>query len=170
MLLTFHLFGGVLYGLCRMVLEAIQIRNGISLSVHQRSSYVTLDAYSKGCFQIAPGIVVYNHLLNEYISVFPPLHLYQLHIYDLELLAHVLVAQVWGPQFVSQHVQIFTDNIACFYLVWNGLSAFNNRLRMARLYATLQIHHDYRAEPAWLSTKDNWLADSYSRPADLKCQ
>ena len=115
-----------------MVLEAIQIRNGISLSVHQRSSYVTLDAYSKGCFQIAPGIVVYNHLLNKYISVFPPLHLHRLHIYDLELLAHVLVAQVWGPQFVSQHVQIFTDNIACFCLVSKGRSAFDNRLRMAK--------------------------------------
>ena len=61
-----------------------------------------------------------------------PVHLHQLHIYDLELLAHVLVAQVWGPQFVSQHVQIFTDNIACFCLVWEGRSAFDNRLRMAK--------------------------------------
>ena len=113
------------------LLEAIQIRNGISLIVHQTSSYVTLDAYSKGWFQIAP---------------------------------------VWGPQFVSQHVKIFTDNIAYFCLVSKGRSAFDNRLRMARLYATLQIHHDYRAEPACLKTKDNWLADAFSRPADPKCQ
>ena len=45
---------------------------GFFFIVHKTSSYVTLDAYSKGWFQDAPGIVVYNHLLNEYISVFPP--------------------------------------------------------------------------------------------------
>ena len=50
----------------------------------------------------------------------------------------------------------------------NGRSAWDNRLRLARIYAMSQIHDGYRAEPAWISTSDNWLADALSRPAEKK--
>ena len=151
-------------------LEALQARNGVSFLVQESTSFITLDASTNGWFQGAPGIGAYNQHLNEYISVSPPPHLHQLHISDLELLAHVLVARAWGPQMASQHVTVHTDNTACFWLVHNGRSAWDHRLRMARLYAMSQIHNDYRAEPAWISTTDNWLADAYSRPAEHKSQ
>ena len=38
-------------------------------------------------------------------------HFRQVHISDLELLACVLVARVWGTQFVSKHIQIFHKSI-----------------------------------------------------------
>ena len=151
-------------------LEALQARNGVSFLVQESTSFITLDASTNGWFSGAPGIGAYNQHLNEYISVSPPPHLHQLHISDLELLAHVLVARAWGPQMASQHVIVYTDNSACFWLVHNGRSAWDHRLRMARLYAMSQIHNDYRAEPAWISTSDNWLADAYSRPAEEKSQ
>ena len=39
---------------------------------------------------------------------------------------------------------------------------------MARIYASDQIIHDYRAQPAWISTEDNWLADALTRPGSEK--
>ena len=145
-------------------LEAIKIRNGVSFLVHDATATITLDASSNGWHLGAPGIGAYHHGRNEYISVSPPEHLHGLHISDLELLAHLLVARVWGSQMVHQHVTVFTDSKCCFFLIKNGRSAHDVRLRMARLYATHQIQHDYRAEPAWISTEDNWLADSLTRP------
>ena len=151
-------------------IEALGARNGVSFLVHKSTSFITLDASTNGWFGGDPGIGAYNQYLNEFISVSPPPHLHQLHISDLELLAHVLVARVWGPQMAEQHVTVHTDNAACFWLVSNGRSAWDNRLRLARIYAMSQIHDGYRAEPAWISTSDNWLADAYSRPADSKSQ
>ena len=39
---------------------------------------------------------------------------------------------------------------------------------MARIYASDQIIHDYRSQPAWNSTEDNWLADALTRPGSEK--
>ena len=69
-----------------------------------------------------------------------PVHFHQVHISDLELLACVLVARVWGTQFVSQHIQIFHKFIMTTELNPPG------------------------------STKANCLVNAYSRTADPKCQ
>ena len=69
-----------------------------------------------------------------------PVHFRQVHISDLELLAHVLVARVWGTQFVSQQKQIFYKFIMTTELSPPG------------------------------STKENCLADAYSRTTDSTCQ
>ena len=66
------------------------------------------------------GIRACNYALNEFISVPPPAHLHDLHTSDLELLAHLLVVRVGDPQLA-------------------------HRLRMARIHASDQITHDYRA-------------------------
>ena len=68
----------------------------------------------------------------------------------------------------SQQVKVFTDNSACFYLAQNGRSAWDHRLRMARIFAMSQVDFSYRVEPAWISTSDNWLADALSRPGEKK--
>ena len=148
--------------------EALKIRNGVSFLVHDSTAEITLDAATDGWHGRVPGIGAYHYQLNEYISVSPPEHLHQLHISDLELLAHVLVARVWGPQMAKQQVTVWTDNSACFWLSKNGRTAVDQRLKMARIYATSQITHDYRAVPAWISTDDNWLADALSRPNSAK--
>ena len=149
-------------------LEAIQVRNGVSFLVQDATVEISLDASSNGWANGAPGIGAYHHGLHEYISVSPPPELHDLHISDLELLGHLLVARVWGSQMAHQHARILTDSECCFFLIKNGRSAHDNRLRMARLYASHQIEHDYRAEPVWLSTTDNWLADALTRTGSEK--
>ena len=149
-------------------LEALRLRNGVSFLVQTSTAVITLDASTSGWYGGAPGIGAYHHQRHEYISVSPPEHLHELHISDLELLAHLLVARVWGPEMDCQQVKVFTDNTACFYLAQNGRSAWDHRLRMARIFATSQINFSYRVEPAWISTSDNWLADALSRPAEKK--
>ena len=128
-------------------LEALQVRNGVSFLVQDVTTEIILDASSNGWFNGETGIGAYHHGLHEYISVSPPPHLHDLHISDLELLSHLLVARIWGPQMVHQHVRVLTDSECCFFLVKNGRSAHDNRLRMARLYASHQIEFDYRTEP-----------------------
>ena len=154
----------------RWWLDALALRNGISFLVHESTVDITLDASSSGWWGQTPGIGAYHHQLNEFISVCPPVHLHDLHISDLELLAHLLVARVWGPKLRHQHATIWTDNEACFFLIKNGRSAHDRRLRMARIYAFSQIELEYRAEPAWISTKDNWVADVLSRPGSAQCR
>ena len=149
-------------------LEALDLRNGVSFLVQKSTMVITLDASTTGWSDGSPGIGAYNYDKNEYISVSPPPQLHNLHISDLELLAHVLVARVWGPELESIHVKVYTDNKCCWYLAKNGRSAHDQRLRMARIFALSQVEHNYRVEPAWISTGDNWLADAYSRPADEK--
>ena len=151
-------------------LDALDHRNGTSFLVHKSTADITLDASSTGWWGGTPGIGAYHHQLNEYISVCPPAHLHDLHISDLELLAHILVARVWGPRMHHQHVTIWTDNEACFFLIKNGRSAHDRRLRMARIFAFSQIQMEYRGEPAWISTKQNWIADALSRPSSSQCR
>ena len=143
--------------------EAINLRNGVSFLVHMSTALITLDASTHGWAGRKPGIGAYHYGLNEYISVCPPSHLQDLHINDLELLAHVLVVRVWGARMQKQHITIKTDNESCYFLLSRGRSSFDNRLRMARIVSLDQIANDYRAESAWISTSDNWLADALTR-------
>ena len=154
----------------RWWLDALLLRNGISFLVHKSTADITLDASSNGWWGHKPGIGAYHFGLNQYISVCPPVHLHDLHISDLELLGHILVARVWGPLMLHQHITVWTDNEACFWLAKNGRSSHDRRLKMARIYAFSQIELEYRAEPAWVSTKDNWVADALSRPASAECR
>ena len=67
------------------------------------------------------GIRACNYALSEFISVPPPAHLHDLYTSGLELLAHLLVVRVRDPQLAQ-------------------------RLRTARIHASDQITHDYRAQ------------------------
>ena len=100
-------------------LEALQLRNGVSFLVQDVNAEISLDASSNGWFSGHPGIGAYHHGLNEYISVSPPPHLHNLHISDLELLGHLLVARVWGSQMARQHIRVHTNSECCFYLIKN---------------------------------------------------
>ena len=80
-------------------LEALVLRNGVSFLVQKSTAVITLDASTTGWSDGSPGIGAYNFDRNEFISVSPPQHLHSLHINDLELLAHVLVARVWGDEY-----------------------------------------------------------------------
>ena len=98
-------------------LEALQVRNGVSFLVQDATVKISLDASSNGWANGAPSIGAYHHGLHEYISVSPPPELHDLHISDLELLGDLLVARVWGPQMVHQHICILTDSECCLFLI-----------------------------------------------------
>ena len=114
------------------LLEAIQIQNGVSF-------LVPLTPILTGCSKTHHALVPIITCSTNTILC-SPVHFRQVHISDLELLAHVLVARVWGTQFVSQQKQIFHKFIMTTELSPPG------------------------------STKENCLADAYSRMTDTKCQ
>ena len=84
-----------------MVAGSLRLRNGVSFLVQKSPAVITLDVSTSGWHDGAPGIGAYHYERNEYISVSPPEHLHSLHISDLELLGHLLVARVWGPEMES---------------------------------------------------------------------
>ena len=138
MLLTFHLFGGVLSGWHWIV------AGNYPYSKWCFFSYITLPLMPlmpilTGGFKTHQSLVLIITCSTNTILC-SPVHFRQVHISDLELLACLLVARVWGTQFVSKHIQIFHKSIM-----------------------TTELN-----QPA--STKANCLVNAYSRTADPKCQ
>ena len=125
------------------LLEAIQIQNGVSFLVHKTSSYITLDTYFNRLLQDAPCIGAYNHLLNEYNSMFPcPLPP--------------------GSYFWSGAIGTCPCGTSLGHTV-----CVSTKTNIS------QIHHDYRAEPAWLDQgklssrcllQDDWYKMSANHP------
>ena len=146
--------------------NAIKLHNGVSFLVPEATIHISLDASTDGWYQGKPGLGAYNHSTHEYFSEPAPEHLEELGIADLELLAHVAAVHLWGPAWHGHEVAIHTDNQATYYLLRNGRSRDDRRLRMSRSIATQGIQHQFRIISEWIPTTENTLADALSRVGD----
>ena len=149
-------------------IDAIQLRNGVSFLEFSATTHVAKDASSDGWYEGLPGIGIFNFSNNEFVSCTPPPHLQSLIIADLELLAHVVAGNLWGPSWNGHQVTGETDSAACFYLLKNGRTRHQIRLQMSRHFATLQVEHNFKWETKWISTHLNVLPDALSRWGDPK--
>lgn len=146
--------------------EAISLRNGVSFLVPDNTLHISLDASTNGFYDGKPGIGAYNHQNHQYVSTTPPPELSDLCIADLELLAHVVAVRIWGPGWKGCEITIHTDNMATYYLLTNGRSRDDRRLRMSRAVATAEIQSQCRLVSRWIPTTENTLADALSRVGD----
>ena len=149
-------------------LEALHLRNGITFLEHHSTVHIAKDASSNGWYNELPGIGVYNFSNHEYIACTPPEHLRHLIIADLELLAHVLAANVWGSSWNGHQVTGETDSSACFYLLQNGRTRHEIRLKMSRFFASSQVKNCFRWKTQWIATEENVLPDALSRLGSKK--
>ena len=95
--------------------EAISLRNGISFLEFKSVVRVDMDASTDGWYGNLPGIGIYNFANDQYVTCTPPEHIRDLHIADLELLAHVVTAHVWWAEWSGAQVDGYTDSSASFY-------------------------------------------------------
>ena len=146
--------------------SAIQLRNGISFLVPHATIHISLDASTDGWYQGQPGLGAYNHQNHEYFSVPATGVFTELGIADLELLAHVVAVRLWAQSWNGHEVAIHTDNQATWYLLRNGRSREDLRLRMSRTIATASVESQFRLVSEWIPTTENTLADALSRVGD----
>ena len=149
-------------------IDAIKSRNGITFLDFVSSSHIAKDASSNGWFGGLPGIGIFNFSKNEFIACSPPAHLCHLDIADLELLAHVIAGNLWGPEWDGQQITGETDSSTCFYLLQNGRTRHQIRLEMSRHFASSQVRFNFKWQTQWISTHLNVLPDALSRWGDPK--
>lgn len=142
--------------------------NGISFLDFEPAIEVTLDASSDGWYDGLPGLGGFNLSTGEYFACTTPPELSGWHISDLELVCHLLASRLWSTSWRGLHILGHTDNQACFFLLSKGKSRVDQRLRMARTFASLQLEGEFMWESAWISTHDNILADALSRSGEAK--
>ena len=119
-----------------------------------------------GWYQGQPGLGAYNHQNHEYFSVPATGEFRDLGIADLELLTHVVAVHLWAQSWTNHEVAIHTDNQATWYLLRNGRSREDIRLRMSRTIATASVESQFRLVSEWIPTTENTLADALSRVGD----
>lgn len=146
--------------------NSLRSSNGISFLESRHEVEVSLDASSAGWYGNIPGLAGFNHSTSEFWACGAPSHIQDFHIADLELFCHIIAARVWGCQWKDVHVLGHTDNEPTFYLLKNGRSRIDLRLRMARCFSSLQVSAGFLWETAWISTKLNELPDYLSRSGD----
>ena len=146
--------------------KAVIVRNGISFLVPVSDIHVSLDASSNGWHDGKAGIGGYNHQTNQFFSTRTSEECEDWCIANQELLAHIVAIHLWAPTWKNCQVTIHTDNEACWFLLNNGRSRDDLRLRMSRWIATQQILQDFRITSVWIPTKENNVADALSRPTD----
>ena len=142
---------------------AIAERNGVSFLELPTVSDFSMDASSDGWHNGQPGIGGYCFATHEYFACTPPDEYQDLHISDLELMAFVIAIHLWGERWAESHIKAFTDNKACLFLVQNGRSRSDLRLRMARFIGMQQVRHQFRLHTEYVRSEDNVLADALSR-------
>ena len=145
-------------------LRNIQHWNGISfLRFTQYHNKITLDASTNGYWNGRAGIGGFNFIRNEYFRCTVPDNYTLLRIEDLELVAHLLAARVWGWSWSGLEIHGKTDSEPCEYLLRHGKSRSPHRLSMSRLFCELQQQFCFLWVPDGIRSKDNILADCLSR-------
>ena len=144
-------------------ITALQCRNGIHFLENSMDVVLAMDASTNGWTNNLPGLGAFNFETGEYWHGPPPQAYLHLRIEDLELLCHVVCCNLWSSQWSSKHVLGKTDNKACYWLLKNGRSREDLRLRMARFVAAKQVEDDFLCYSAWLSTHENKIPDALSR-------
>ena len=144
-------------------ITALQERNGVHFLEHSSDLVLAMDASTNGWMGNLPGLGAFNFETGEYWHGPPPQIYLHLRIEDLELLCHIVSCNIWSSQWSSLRVLGKTDNKSCFYLLENGRSREDLRLRMARFVAAKQVQHDFLWTAEWLSTHENKIPDALSR-------
>ena len=138
--------------------------NGIStLSFTSFKNKVALDASTDGWMDGTPGLGGFNYLTCEYFKCPVPPEMQDWHICDLELLAHLICAHLWGGSFQGMEVHGLTDNSACEWFLKNQRSRIDKRVRMHRSFTTLQHRLGFLWFPDGVRSKKNVLPDCLSR-------
>ena len=137
--------------------------NGKSFLEPFYAADVSLDASSDGWTDAGPGIGGFCFVRNEFFACGVPTAIRDWPICDLELLAFLLAARLWGQHWHSHSVSFLTDNEACRYFMDNGRSRDPRRLQIARLLVEEQFVGNYRLESARITTQQNVVADALSR-------
>ena len=138
--------------------------NGVSfLEFTDFNNKITLDASSNGYWNNRPGIGGFNYIRSEFFRCTIPDSLMWMDIADLELLAHLLAARLWGYSWRGLRIHGKTDSTPCEFLLRNGKSRIDHRLQMARLFTELQFKSQFLWIPDGIRSKANVYADCLSR-------
>ena len=144
--------------------DALVNWNGIStLIFSSHDNLICLDASSNAWESGKPGLGAFNFTDNTYWKCTVPDHLLDLHINDLELLAHIISIHFWGKDFCGQEILGKTDNQSCEFFLKFGKSRVDLRLRLSRSITHLEHSWGFKWIPAGIRSKDNILADCLSR-------
>ena len=122
-----------------------------------------MDASTGGWKDGWPGLAGFDYKTGRFFHG-PPLEKYKdLPICDLELLCVVIAVNIFSPDWERMLILGETDSEPCFFLLKNGRSREDLRLRMARHIAAKQVQFNFLWKPTWLSTHDNVIPDALSR-------
>ena len=80
-----------------------------------------------------------------------------------EMFALVMAVQVLGDELNHRYVKFVTDNATVYWAMFKLTSDHETVMASVRMVARQAIHRCFRWFSAWLSTKDNKLADALSR-------
>jgi hypothetical protein len=137
--------------------------NGISFLDHQSTALVSMDASGSGWFGGTPGLAGVNHDTGQWFACPPPQDLLDEHISTYELLCHLLCMRLWGTSWSGTQVRGLSDSTPCVFLLKNGRSRVDIRLRMSRTFASLLLARGCHWEPVYINTHDNIMPDALSR-------
>jgi hypothetical protein len=143
--------------------------NGVSILVFSsHHNKVALDASSNGWTDGGPGLGGYNFVTNEYFKCGVPQNMSNWHINELELLAHLICARLWGESFRGQEVWGLTDNEACEWFLRIGRSRTGLCIQMGRTFTSLQHRMGFLWVPGPVRSTENVLPNCCSRFGDLE--
>ena len=148
-------------------LENLENWNGVSfLEFSDFQNKIALDASTDGWLDGGPGLSGYNYMLDEFFMCGIPTECAHFKIADLELLAHLLCARVWGPGWSGLKVWGLTDNKSCELFLKNGRSRINHRVQMSRLLTSMEHRWHFLWFPDYIRSEKNILPDCGSRWRD----
>jgi hypothetical protein len=147
---------------CAWWLDNVSQWNGVSILEYSHTGNVAVDASSNGINGL-PGIGGFNHVNNLFFKCSVPAECQSWHISDLELLAHLVAARLWGRLWDGMAILGQTDNEATEKFLRSGRSRVDRRLVMGRTFWSLQHRLRFSWVPSRLSSAENDLADAASR-------
>jgi hypothetical protein len=142
--------------------ESLSDWNGISFLEFSPAGEIAVDASTAGIDGRA-AIGAFNFMANQFFKSAVPEESQGWCIADLELLAHVVAARVWGNSWAGLQVVGLTDNEATQKLLSSGRSKIDRRLSMARTFSSLQHRHKFEWVSRHIPGVDNILPDACSR-------
>ena len=147
---------------CQWWLENIKRCNGVSILEYQHSAEISVDACTNS--SSGPAVVGgFNFNNGEFFKIKVSEEQQEWHICNLELLAHLVAARIWGHLWKGHNVLGHTDNEATEKFLRSGRSKVDLRLVMGRVFWSLQQVYKFTWQTSRLSTKENILADATTR-------
>ena len=142
--------------------DALLHWNGISFLQHYPVGEIAIDASTSG-INDQPAVGGYNFVRDEFFKASVPPEFSDWDIPNLELLAHIVAARLWGESLSGKQVTGCTDNEATQKLLSSGRSKLDKRLVMARTFSAIQHKFDFIWIPTHIPGIENILPDACSR-------